>query len=330
MIAAALVSALMVAAGAAGVSEPVNALTVKIDDSNVERFAEIFRETNGSPSAERLQKDYIDVGGRAIEIFTPGRIEDGENLANEIAQNNQDYRNALEKCSPWVKEAQPLLTAVYLGYQGLVPDQQLPKVSVIIGDGSGGTAANDMQVIDLVSSCKVYPEHDQFIDQMHNVFSHETAHTLQRIQAPETPGEMLLLYIVMEGTAEYLGNLLSGFDNAKDTEDWARPREAWIWDQFEQDLALYPDNTQQGVGENETGKAIRKRWVHNYGSAPEGWPHALGYWLGKQIAASYVENAPEPYTAIRELLFFRDAREILRKSGYAERAKVDQIQGAGL
>ena len=65
--------------------------------------------------------------------------------------------------------------------------------------------------------------------------------------------------------------------------------------------------------------AAYKRWHGNAGSPPEGWPGELGYWVGRQIAAAYVEQADDKRQAIRELLTFSDAEAILEASGMAER-----------
>lgn len=59
-----------------------------------------------------------------------------------------------------------------------------------------------------------------------------------------------------------------------------------------------------------------RRWLANYGSAPEGWPDEAGYWVGMRIAEACVARAHDKYAAVRELLELRDPGAIPKASGY--------------
>jgi hypothetical protein len=74
--------------------------------------------------------------------------------------------------------------------------------------------------------------------------------------------------------------------------------------------------------ESPAGQAYY-RWFANFRGAPDDWPYELGYWVGMQIAAHYVERATDKRRAIRELLELDDPQAILAASGYRELMETD-------
>ena len=126
---------------------PVDPLTVTIDQADADRFATLFRETGGKPTADQIQKRYLDGAGDGVRIFTPNRIENAANLATAIAAQPDNYRYAIETCLPLVASMNGQLRATYLAYRGLLPDRPLPQVHVVFGAGtSGGYATAEAQV----------------------------------------------------------------------------------------------------------------------------------------------------------------------------------------
>lgn len=296
---------------------PVDAFSAQIETEDAERFVELWEATGGMPSAEQLQSGYIDPGSRAIEIFTPGRITDGERLARVISLEPALYRDAVERCLPWVGEMQGQLRSTYLAMRGLLPEAELPRIAVVFGvNNSGGTAGPDMQVLGIEVLCRMAPDRAAFESLMRRFFAHETVHTFQQIdRASMSPAERALAAILAEGTADYIATLVTGSVPDPERDAWAREREEFVWEQFASDVAAV---RQPDVSE-EDFERIGFRWVGNAGSPPEGWPSELGYWVGAQIARGYVENADDPREAIRELLRLSDPAAIILQSGYAPR-----------
>ena len=54
----------------AAIAAPVDPLNVTIDQADADRFATLFRETGGKPTAAQLQKRYLDGAGDGVRIFT--------------------------------------------------------------------------------------------------------------------------------------------------------------------------------------------------------------------------------------------------------------------
>jgi hypothetical protein len=186
-----ITSCLMVLLASAGFAA-TDPLTTKIDTRDAERFAALFARSGGKPDAALLQREYLDNGGRGIEVFMSGRIENAANLATAIANDPDRYAYAIRTCLPLVASLDGELRATYLAYRGLLPDRQLPAVYIVFGAAnSGGTAKPDAQVIGLESMCGLGTTPQQFRSGMRNIFAHEVAHTFQpnvwRLYRLQTP-----------------------------------------------------------------------------------------------------------------------------------------------
>lgn len=315
-----LSAAVALAIGAASAAQsppPVDPLTARVDDSAAKRLAKLWRDTGGQPTAAQIQTQYLDNGGRGIAVFTPGRITSAERLARTIAANPQLYRDAVERCLPWVADTNAQLRASYLGLKGLFPDKPLPEIAVVVGaNNSGGTAAPGIQVIGLEVICRLSPSQAEFEEKMRQFFAHETVHTLQSINSPKAMQHMLLTSALAEGVPDLVTKMITASIPTPARDDWARQREAWIWEEFQKDAAIVQAGTDANGEMNKSAEAAYRRWIGNAGDPPDGWPDELGYWVGMRIAEDYLANASDPRAALEDLLKLDDPQAILTQSGY--------------
>lgn len=302
---------------------PADPLSAHIDISDVERFATLWKKTNGHPTAAQIDSEYIKPGGVGVRIYTPLRIKDGANMEAQIAAHHDWYEQALDRCLPWVKENNAQLRSIYLGLHGLLPEKPLPQIYVVIGGAnSGGTAAPGAQVIGLEIVCRDAPTPEEFADKLRTFFAHETTHTFQQSIDDNTKAlaDPLLSLILYEGGADYVASLVTGASPNLARDRFGAAHEAEIWAQFVKDRAIA--NAHFKGGFDAVGREVQGHWLYNGGKGRlPGWETDMGYWLGMQIAKSYVEHSPDPHAAIRELLALQDPAEILRKSHYADRFK---------
>lgn len=297
------------AAGQPAPPPPPDPLTVSIITQDAERFAALFKATGGKPSAEQIQRDYLDKGSYGISVFTPGRIKDAANLAAVIAKDPARYDKAIRECLPRVQAANADLRSIYLGLSGLFPDRPLPHVYMVFGAGnSGGTASATAQVLGLEVICAENPTPEKFRAALRYFFAHETVHSLQR-QSAKGDTSPLLNAMLMEGAADFIATLVTGEEQASERAQWARPREQALW------TALSTDLTK--------AEAPTQRWIYNYQAAPESWPSDVGYWMGMRIWQSYYDKAADKRQAVRDMLGWDDPKIILERSGYATTAKLN-------
>ena len=295
-----------------GAADP---LTATIDIADAERFVRIFEASGGKPDAATLQAGYLDKASEGVKIFTPGRIENAENLAAAVARQPDRYAYAIKNCLPLVPKLNDDLRSIYLAYRGLVPERSLPGIYVVFGAGnSGGTAGPSAQVMGLEVTCGPGTTPDQFRATMRSMFAHETVHSWQKEPSRAViQKDLLLMAALREGVPDYLAKLVTGAVPGAERDAWARQREAWLWAQFDQDRRKITNP------DDPAAEAVFRRWFANYGSAPEGWPSEAGYWIGMRIAESYVVQAKDKRRAIRDLIEAKDPTAILKASGYAPR-----------
>ncbi len=306
------------AAAAIAPPPPADPLTVTIQVEDADRFAALFRRTNGAPTAAQIEAEYLKPGSYGIQVFTRGRIKDAANLAAKIAQKPDSYRRAIETCLPAARAANADLRSVYLGLRGLLPEAKLPQIYLVFGAGnSGGTAGPGAQVLGLEVLCETASEPAAFRALLRQFYAHETVHTLQ-----QNPGEAafktpLLASVLAEGGADFITSLVTGEVPDPKRAQWAAAREGELWRQFQADLLATRDVDLQKVPREAPQSQAFFRWIGNYGRAPEGWPHEVGYWLGMRIWQSYFEAAADKQQAVRDVLSWTDPEAILRKSGYS-------------
>jgi hypothetical protein len=315
-----LIAAFVVAAVSPALAqEPhVDPLTAKVDVSDAQRFAKLWSETRGKPTAAQIQERYLDEGGRGVTVFTPNRIQSAQRLATKIAEQPQVYRDAVGRCLPWIDGTNAQLRATYLGLRGLFPDRPLPEIAVVVGgNNSGGTAAPGIQVIGLEVICRLSPTRAEFEDRMRQFFAHETVHTFQG-DSPSAEGrEPLIAAALREGVPDYIAKLVTARVPNPERHEWAMSRERWVWQQFLADAIKVRAGSESGETSDDARAAFR-RWFANAGDAPPGWPDELGYWVGMRIAEAYVAQSPDARPSLDNLLEPEDPAAILQQSGYGK------------
>lgn len=292
----------------------------EVQAADADRFAEMFRRTQGHPTTDQIARHYLQGAGRGVAIFTPGRIESAERMATRVGELNADYRHAIDTCLPLTATLSQELRAVYLAYHGLLPQYPLPQIYLVFGAGnSGGTAAPDAQVLGLEVACRSGIGADEYRSYMRMMFAHETAHSWQPQIDDSGASDLLLITALREGTPDFLAGLVTGTSPSPERDEFARPQERELWARFQRDRQVVNAAGSRDFSRESAAGQAYYRWFANYGNAQAGWPHEVGYWIGMQIAADYVARSQDKVQAIRELLELKDPQAILSASGYQER-----------
>jgi len=293
------------------VPPPADPLTAEVETQDADRFAALYERTGGKPTAEQIQREYIEPGSYGVHVFTPHRIVDADNLARAIAAQPSSYERAIRTCLPIIKETSAELRATYLAFRGLFPDKPLPRIYLVVGAGnSGGTAGPGAQVLGLEVLCRSAETPEALRELVRGFYAHETVHVLQGGEEP-SGGNILLASVLNEGAADFIASLVTGRQMDEERAAWAAPREAALWRQFLEDLSATRgaawDDLERGT---PAGDAFF-RWIANAGSAPSGWPGEAGYWMGQQIWQRWYDRQPDKQAALREMLAPRDPEAVL-------------------
>jgi uncharacterized protein YjaZ len=142
----------------------------------------------------------------------------------------------------------------------------------------------------------------ELLDSIPMIVAHEHAHILQgnarRLIAK--PFKTLLDQSLIEGSADFVDERVSGSRLNKRIHAWALPRESALWSEF---VAVM------------NGTDI-SRWLYNQGSATADRPGDLGYFIGYRIAQAYYDKATDKIRAPRAIIEVHDSAAFLAASGY--------------
>ena len=302
-----LIIGLILATGACGLAAAEDSLP-EIRIADVELFFRVYDATDGSPSAQALQTDYLDAGSDGLRQFIPNRIISAAELAKAISKHRDTYEHA-RTCAAELPDVRTRIAAALKKLGEIYPEAKFPPVTMVIGRGtSGGTTGPAGVLIGVETVCKSNWMQADVGDRLVHLIAHEYAHVQQPIverMGDPTDGSLTVLQVsLIEGVAELIAELTSGSISNIQLQRYAAGRELEIERAFLADA-------------NETDLSA---WLYNGPGTPER-PGDLGYWVGYRIAEHFYRRSPDKLAAIRELVAMDDARDILRRSGWVERVR---------
>jgi hypothetical protein len=260
----------------------------RIVTSDVALFWEVLDAGPAETLAERLHCDYLRRGTDAVRDLIPNRIVSGERLAETVTEQRERYE-AARQVSSTVAEVEPAIRAVFHELKARYPDAVFPDVYFVIGRfNTGGTISQR----GLLIGTEMYPD----LSGVPPLVAHELIHYQQRPIPVDQ--RTLLAQSIMEGSADFVAELISGDHTNHRAHEYGLPRERELWNEFSQVMH----------GSDFAG------WL--YGSPPEGRPADLGYFIGYRIAQAYYTAAGADGQALHDLLNITDYVEFLERSGY--------------
>lgn len=267
-----------------------------IQTDDVTRFYSLYDATGGRPGAAQLQTDYLDAGTDGLRTFARLRNTTAQRIADAITAQPNLY-SAARGCAATLPHAKPRLAKALAKLRALYPAAKLPPVTIAIGRGKPvgiGSPVTGLQ-IGLEALCGLDYMDPDIEDRFVHVVAHEYIHVQQAREMVDDENPTVLEGSLVEGAAEFLGELTSGGVSYARQADMVRGREDAIEAAFLKDI----------------DKRDLSDWLYN-GSLEK--PGDLGYWVGYRIVKSYYTHAKDKRAAIREIIEMRDPKEFLAKS----------------
>jgi hypothetical protein len=271
---------------------------IHIED--VAAFYKLYDATDGHPTAEQLQHAYLDPGSAGLHRMAQLRNVTGASIAEAMAKHPDIYAND-KRCMAVLPAGRRRVALALHRLRQLYPEAQFPPVSISIGRGKpvGVTDATGV-MIGLEALCAVTWMEPNLEDRFVHVVVHEYAHVQQAIASPALYNDekpTVLEESLIEGAAEFTAELTSGSVSSTDLKAITKNHEKAIETAFVAD-------------EDETDLS---RWLYN-GTLTK--PGDLGYWVGYRIVKSYYEHAADKRRALHEVLYMKDPKAFLAKSGW--------------
>ena len=292
---------------ASAMNQPADTEAPVIEVDDVRLFYSLYDATGGRPTAEQLQRDYLDRGSEGLRIFANARNTTAERIAQAIATRPAIYADA-RRCVAMLPRVRARAGVALRELRRLYPEARLPPVTVAIGRGRPmaiGSPATGVQ-IGLETLCSASFLNPNIEDLFVRVIAHEYAHVQQAPSLVDGQNLTVLQASVMEGAAEFVTELTTGDLGFAYLHGLTAGRELEIETAFAADL----------------DKTDLSDWVYN--TTPER-PRDLGYWVGYRIAKAYYRNAPDKRRALREILRLEvgDVRGFLAASGWRPGMRFD-------
>jgi hypothetical protein len=288
-------------------SETTGSSFPEIRISDVDLFFRVYDAANGVPSAEVLQRDYLDAGSDGLRQFIPHRIVSAAALAQTISEHRDTYERA-RTCAAKLPDVRQRLGAALKKLGEIYPEATFPPVTMVIGrSNTGGAPGQAGVLIGVEMVCKADWMQPDVGDRLVHLIAHEYAHVQQPIVAriDDPNGKLTVLEASLtEGIAELIAELTSGSISNAHLQRYTAGRELEIERAF---LA-------------DANKMDLSPWLYNGPGTPE-HPGDLGYWVGYRIAKSFYNRSADKRQAVRELITMQDPQDILRRSGWIERVR---------
>jgi hypothetical protein len=296
---------------------PPNPADARFVTSDIANFWLAYDGFGSSQAATAFQIEYLDRASPGLRDFMQARNVTAVSLAQMVGALPA-YFTAIRPNTLRLTQNGALLDRIRSNYdriETLYPAAVYPPVTFLIGRFStGGTIRQSGMLIgtEFFAIDDATPLHElppfqranvKPLDSIPLIVAHEHTHILQAVagSAGRSSAATLLEQSLMEGSADFVGELVSGGHINKHIHAYALPREAEIWAEFQ--LAM-------------NGRDV-SRWLYNQGSSTGERPGDLGYFIGYRIARAYYDRATDKAAALREIIEVRNATSFLAASGYS-------------
>lgn len=270
----------------------------ELETGDVDLFYRLYDANGGQPSAEQLQRDYLDVGSEGLKHLASVRNVTGVRMAEAMAARPEIYVEA-RRCAETLPKVRERVDAALKAFVRRSPEASFPSVTVAVGRGRPvaiGGPTNGVQ-IGLEALCATTFINPIVEDRFVGVLVHEYVHTQQSPALINDEGYTVLEISLAEGAAEFLTEVLSGAPAYAYFGPLTEGRELEIETRFLADV----------------DKTELSDWVYNSTMTA---PGDLGYWVGYRIAKAYYRHAADKEAAFREILGLTDAKGFLAASGW--------------
>jgi hypothetical protein len=278
--------------------------------SDLDLFWKAFDAAKQGKRAEVLRVEYLEKGSAGLKEFLRVRIRSAENLAATI-EKHPKYYAALREPSRKAAGDKDALRASFHKLKKLYEPAVFPNVYFVIGSmNSGGTITDTGLLIgvDMYGMSKDTPVEElgrwhkavlKPIKEIPYIVAHELIHYQQKYPKDNST---LLAYAIREGSADFVGELISGGLINAHLHTYGNPCEHELWMEFKQQM---------------DGKDLSK-WLFQ-GDAAKDRPADLGYYIGYKICESYYKQAADKNAAIRAILEIKDFKDFLKASKYEDK-----------
>lgn len=296
---------------------PVNTDPARLNvvTADLHRFWEAYDKAKGDSALmeKHMREIYFAQASKGMEDYFAYKVADVTAFVQHLLKHPRFYATVRQNTlAPDRYRTQ--MGASFKKLKALYPEAKFPDVVFVMGAfTSGGTVSHNGLLIGVnqmssgpgVDVSEVAPRTRMLMNQsayLPNVVAHELIHFQQAGMRADTTN---LKYALLEGMADFIGELISGKLANPELHQWAKGKEQKIWYRFKKEMRNNDYNA----------------WIANSGTVADGEAADQGYWIGYQICRAYYERANDKKKAIKEMLTIQDYPAFLAKSGWEEKLR---------
>lgn len=295
-------------------------LTLDIDHF-WEAFDQLKHCKTNFDSIVTIQHLYLDRATNGLLDFIEARNFSAEGFIEALRKYPKYYRS-IRPYTYETKKAEPLIQEVFDQFKGIYTRFKPFQVCFAIGvHRTGGTVSNRFVLIgtemttvgrkvDFSELGPGWAPSDTVNEpnlplRIKALITHECVHTQQPDRLDSNAVVCPQLYSSLrEGSANFIGELLTGSTNYSPTNKYGDAHERELWTEFKSTLC-WPN---------------AEKWLYN-GDTVKDRPADLGYYVGYKITQAYYQQAPDKQKAIVEIIEMADPLSFLQKSKYDQKKK---------
>lgn len=305
-----LLFAAVILSAAAVAAQEMNADPAKaqIVTSDIELFWKAYDKATPANDLIVYRDEYLKKGSPGLQAFTALRIGSVCRLVDTISARPKYYA-ALRASSLKVAGYEPRMRESFRKLKEIYPDAEFPNVYFVVGAmNSGGTLTGKGLLIgvemygmtDATDASELSNWHKVVLNPIEKIpliVAHELIHYQQQYDMGND--KTLLGKAIQEGSADFIGELISGGTINEHLFKFGDPIEKQLWLEFKKEM---------------NGTEV-SNWLYQ-GDKAVGRPADLGYYIGYKITRSYYENATDKKQAIRDIMNIKDFGKFLEASKY--------------
>jgi tetratricopeptide (TPR) repeat protein len=295
-----------------GSTETGNPEKVKLVTSDIHNYWKAY-DLAQKDTADRLnifRKYYVDKGSDGMQDYFATKVWTMKGFIKSQDSKPKFYA-AIRKNTYLVDSQKPMMIESFRKFKQIFPGASFPAIYFVIGSfNSGGTVSDAGLLIGLDQSAGSadIPLDELNLWQRNNLgkvsgmpylIAHELIHFNQKGMAKDTT---LLKSVLVEGMADFIGELISGRNPNERLHVWAKGKEQQIWSDFRKEMYLNRARNWIGNGSQETAEK----------------PADLGYWIGYQICKAYYDKSTDKNQAVNDMLNIKDYKAFYEQSGAAQ------------
>jgi hypothetical protein len=287
-----------------------NPAEVRLVTDDIPRFWSAF-DSCKIDTANRtaiLNKLYFDKGTPGLKKFNELSINGAQNMGRVVKKYRLYYESIRENTYK-VKTLDPEIRKSLFNLKNIYPEAHFPDVYFLIGDLNAGGKPDSIGL--LIGTEIMAADVNSDFTNLPLPFTKEllsfgiktipftVAHELIHYQQSYLKRDLTLLgSSIKEGSADFVGELISGGNCNPIPFNYGEQHEKVLWLQFKKEM----DSTDFS------------NWLYNQSTVDR--PANLGYYIGYKITQAYYNQTKDKRQAVYDILNIKDFDAFLIKSGY--------------